>query len=77
MLTKIHGQPSYQALKLIKDEIKANAAAIYSNLGGAALGHLGLVLTLQEYQHVLAVPYQRHVHPGLLTLPANTTAAQE
>ena len=49
VLTKIEGQPTFQTLKLIKDEIKCNAAAIYSDLGGGIAGHLGLVLSPAEY----------------------------
>ena len=33
-LTKISGQPDYELLKLIKDELKANAGSVPSNLGG-------------------------------------------
>ena len=33
-LTKISGQPNYELLKTIKDELKANAASVPSNLGG-------------------------------------------
>ena len=44
-LTRIHGEPNYQALKTMKDQLKSNATAVTSKLGGGAHGHLGLVLT--------------------------------
>ena len=43
-LTKVHTL-DYNALKELKEQIKTNATAIYSDLGGGAHGHLGLVLT--------------------------------
>ena len=41
-LTKIHGEPTFESLKKIKDELKANASAVTSDLGGGANGHLAL-----------------------------------
>ena len=68
-LTKLGGQPDYPALKRIKDELKANAASVPSDLGGGDHGHLGLVLTAQEYLQVSETqPYVRPVHPGSLNL---------
>ena len=55
VLTKVHGSLDYNALKTIKDQLKTNATAIYSDLGGGAHGHLGLVLTPQEYALVSAI----------------------
>ena len=40
VLTKVHGPLKYPALKIIKDEIKANTASIHSKLGGGQNGHL-------------------------------------
>ena len=56
-LTKIHGEPEYGNLKTMKDELKANAAAVTSDLAGGRHGHLGLVLTAPEMLSVTAVPY--------------------
>ena len=68
-LTKITGQPDYPTLKRIKDELKANAASVPSDLGGGNHGHLGIVLTPQEYTQVSeAHPYIRPIHPGSLTI---------
>ena len=72
-LTKVHRHLNFQNLKILKEEIKANATCIHSDLGGGAHGHLGLVLTPAEYANVSAVPYQQHVHPGPLVLPPRTT----
>ena len=48
MLTKIQGIPTHEPLRRIKNEIKANAASVPSDLGGGVHGHLGLILTVQE-----------------------------
>jgi hypothetical protein len=68
-LPKIHGEPDYDQLKVLKDKLKANATKIPSDLGGGAFGHLGLVLSPAEYANVSAVPYVRPLHPGVLVIP--------
>ena len=64
LLTKIHDTPTYEVLKRIKDEIKANATNVQCDLGGGKHGHLGLVLTPTEYATITATPYERPIHPG-------------
>ena len=59
-LTPIHGEPTFQILKGLKDELRANAASVHSNLGRGLYGHLGLVLSPAEYANVSIQPY---VHP--------------
>ena len=63
--TKVHGTPTYETLQKIKDQLKANAASVTSNLGGGANGHLGLVLTPAEYKNISDIPYQQPKHPGM------------
>ena len=73
-LTKIHGAPNYPTLRIIKDEMKANAHSVASDLGGAAHGHYGLVVDPREYAMVPGtIPYVRPVHPGPLIIPPGTT----
>ena len=67
--TKITGQPNYALLKQIKEELKANAASVSSNLGGESNGHLGLVLTTTEYATVCPTSYVRPAHLGVLVIP--------
>ena len=75
-LDKVHGEPSYTALKRLKKQLKANAITVVSDLGGGHYGHLGLVLTPAEYQLISNVPYERPVHPGPLVIPHRSTQAQ-
>ena len=76
VLTKIHGEPNYKSIRLLFNQVKANAASVPSNLGGGAHGHLGLVLTPAKYALVSAVPFDWPAHPGPYVLPQNGTAAQ-
>ena len=68
-LEKIHGEPDYMKLKTLHDQLKANAASVPSDLGGGANGHLGLVLTVQQYGFISLVPFVRPLHPGPLIIP--------
>ena len=72
-LTKIHGEPTFESIKKIKDELKANAMAVNSDLGGGRHGHLGLVLTQAEYSRISNVDYIRPEHPGEIRIPGNST----
>ena len=72
VLTKIHGEPTYENLHTLKNQLKSNAQSLVSNLGGGAHGHLGLVLTSTEYALVSAVQYESPVHPGSLHIPSFT-----
>ena len=72
-LPRIHGEPDYSKLKVLKDLLKANSSRVQSDLGGGAHGHLGLVLTPVEYAAVSATPYVCPPHPGPLVIPQGTT----
>ena len=68
VLTKILGALNYPILKKLKDEVKVNAASIFSELGGGQNGHLGLVSTPTEYAQVSSVPYDRLTQPKRPTI---------
>jgi len=71
-LTKIQGIPTYEPLRKIKNEMKANAASVPCDLGGGNNGHLGLILSIPEYANVSLTPYCRPLHPGILNIPVGT-----
>ena len=48
-LTPTRGEPTFETLHKLCKEIKANTNSVYSNLGGGAHVHLGLVLTDAHY----------------------------
>jgi len=72
-LTKIVGCPTYDTLHLLKNEIKANAISVHSNLGGRQHGHLGLAISPESYACVSNVPYTLPLHPGDLVIVATAT----
>ena len=72
-LTRIIGIPTFETLHQLANELKQNASSVYSNLGGGAHGHLGLLLSPQMYALISNVPYNRPAHPGRLIIPANAT----
>ena len=72
-IPKIHCEPTYESIKMLKDKLRANTTKINNDLGGGAHGHLGLILTPTEYATIPAIPYVHLGHPGALTIPAGTT----
>ena len=75
VLTKIHGAPTYKTLTTLKKELKANAQSVGCNLGGGAHGHLGLILTPNEYATVSNTPYEAPHFPAPLDFARNIETA--
>ena len=69
--TKIIGEPTFESLKLLHDQIKINAQCIHSTRGGGAHGHLGLVLAVNNYQLITLTPFIRPNDPGDFQIPLN------
>ena len=68
-LTPIRGEPTYEKVHKLWNEVKANAHSMYSNLGGGSHGHLGLVLTTEKYADISTTDFTRPDHPGPLAIP--------
>ena len=68
-----HHEPNFSNLKLLSCEIKVNAMAVHSTLGGGAHGHLGLVLTPAQYALLSPTPLLRPTFPAALVVPGGTT----
>ena len=65
--TPIRNTPTYEDCIRVYSEVKANAAAVPSTLGGTFHGHLGLVLSTEEYAVMVPnTPYIRAPDPGEL-----------
>ena len=75
-LTRILGKPDFLSLTTIEKQIKANAMAVCSNLGGGNHGHLGLVITPQKYALLSNTLFIRPVHSGDFAIATNTTQVQ-
>jgi hypothetical protein len=77
VLTRLHGQPTYETLQTLATEIKANAASVPSTLGGGHLGHLGLILSDARYATLAAtIPWISPANPGPFTPPTTGTSSQ-
>ena len=74
-LTKLQGEPTCASLFLLRNELKANAQAVHSNLSDGVHGHLALVLSDAQYALITPIAFIRPAHPGTLTIPDGTTAA--
>jgi methyl-accepting chemotaxis protein len=73
-LTKLQGEPTSESLYLLRNELKANAQSVYSNLSDGVHGHLALVLSAAQYALITPTAFVRRVHPGVLAIPVGTTA---
>ena len=69
VLTKIHGIPTYESIRKIKNEMNTNAASVPCNLGSGAHGYLSIMLTRPEHANVSVIEYVRPIHPGILNIP--------
>ena len=38
--TRIHGEPTFEAIRTLQKEVMVNAQTVHSELGGGANGHL-------------------------------------
>ena len=72
-LTKLHGEPTFEGVRLLHKELMVNSQTVHSDLGGGAHGHLGLVLSPRRYALISNAQYNRPQHPGQLVIPAGTT----
>ena len=75
-LTRYPGRPNYESLHQMQLELKANAISVHSNLGGGNHGHLGLLMTNQQYTLIVNTPYVRPVHPGTFVLAGGEKRVQ-
>ncbi len=73
-LTSIKGKPSNTSLEVMKQEVKANAMAIFSHRGDGTSGHLRLTMTAAAYLAQTNVAFNVPPNPGdnPIHLPAAT-----
>ena len=77
VLTRIHGTPVFETLKVLTKELTANAASVPTTLGGGHYGHLGLVVSDKEYDSLPnSAPWVTPTNPGPYTPPATGTGPQ-
>jgi hypothetical protein len=65
ILPTVQGEPDYHTIHSIRKLLRANAQSIESHLGGSALGHLGIILSIATYATVApAHPWVNPESPG-------------
>ena len=69
VLSKIIGEPSYEMILSVLNELKANAQTVHSTLGGGAHGYLGLLVSAPQYALISATPFVMPVFPAPLVFP--------
>ena len=74
--TPIQGTPTKKTLKRLKQELRANASSVESDLGGGDHGYLGLVLTDTKYATVLPTTFTAPTYPATLTIPTGTSQVE-
>ena len=75
-ITKITGEPNYESLKHLMDQLKANAASIPAISGGGNHGYLGLILSPAAYITITATQFVEPIYPGQHpNVPAGTSTA--
>jgi hypothetical protein len=65
ILTTVQWEPDYHTIDSIRKLLRANSRPIESHLGGGALGHLGIIVSIATYAHIsTAHPWENPESPG-------------
>ena len=76
-LTKIPGEPTYETLHHLKNELKANESYVPTTFGGGNNGYLEVILTPADYHRIASAnPFTRPPNLGVLVPNLGGTAAQ-
>ncbi len=66
-VTKMQGHPTNQDLDYLEEELLRIASSVYSELGGGAHGHVGLLLSDVDYVAIApGVHFIVSTNPGVL-----------
>jgi hypothetical protein len=82
ILPTVQGDPHYQTIHAIRKLFQANARAIDTHLGGAALGNMGLIVLDASYAMIALATeagptlWVNPTAPGLAQVNTDGTAAQ-
>ena len=72
-LTPICGEPTFEIIHNLRNEIEANTKSIYFNLGVISHGHPSLVLTNAQHALISNIPFVYLTHLGTFIIPDGTT----
>ena len=77
VLTRIRGEPTYETLRHLKNELKANARSVPTTFEGGNHGYLGILLTPGEYHCIMTSnPFTWEPKPGVLIPNPSGTVTQ-
>jgi hypothetical protein len=63
-LPKVTGEPTFEDLKVIQRLLNTNAMSVFSYVGGCRHGHLGIIMTNEEYFAIAADVFPLPDNPG-------------
>jgi hypothetical protein len=63
-LPKVTGEPTFEDLKVIRRLLNTNVMSVYSYVGGGRHGHLGIIMTNEEYFAIAADVFPLPDNPG-------------
>jgi hypothetical protein len=63
-LPKVTGEPTFEDLKVIRRLLNTNAMSVSSYVGGGRHGHLGIIMTNEEYFAIAADVFPLPDNPG-------------
>jgi hypothetical protein len=63
-LPKVTGEPTFEDLKFIRRRLNTNAMGVSSYVGGGRHGHLGIIMTNEEYFAIGANVFPVPDNPG-------------
>jgi hypothetical protein len=63
-LPKVTGEPTFEDLKVIQRLLNTNAMSVSSYVGGGRHGHLGIIMTNEEYFSIAANVFPLAANPG-------------
>ena len=72
-LTLILGEPTYETVQKLWNEVKSNKRSMYSYLGGETHSHLCLVLTAAQNADISTTVFTHPSHPAPLAIPSAAT----
>jgi len=75
VLTSITAKPDAASIKILKQELFANAISIPTTRGGGALGHLAILMSPAAYLAQAHAAFVVPAHPGLHPVHGDPTAA--
>jgi hypothetical protein len=63
-LPKVTGEPTFEDLKVIRRLLNTNTMSVSSYVGGGRHGHLGIIMTNEEYFSIPADVFPLPDNPG-------------